>query len=362
MENIPDYQDGGEGMPAELFNQFKDEALNAITSLGTTPTSADLVQIIKTIAAYAGMGDYYLEGGAVNAYVLSLEGSRKEPVSYQKGLRIRFIPANTNTNINTTIKLGTLAALPVSDVLLANGETPVVSVSSIYQGHIVEYFYNETPDGLTKYWQLCKIKLNRLENGNMVIIDGNSTFTMNIGSTSRVFDTGTHLVELYQSNSEIRAQSLAKVGGLGTVSTLTTDSVSSENTETNKKLKTVVKPHGINYGGADHPAGVDPSPDISTVVIDLDGSGISYAGGSNPNWIAGSGILTNIPSSCAILNVSYRNSGFGSNYFTASCNAGLVLGAGAFWEITPHVYMNNVTGPIVTGAKLIVTFDASSLG
>ncbi len=107
----------GANLPAAQWNQVPSELQNVITQTGQSLTNADLNQLGKGIAEYAGNGDFYTDSGGVNAYVLSVLGTKQAPTGYVDGLQIRFIPGNTNTSASTV----NVASLGVKTIVNFNG-------------------------------------------------------------------------------------------------------------------------------------------------------------------------------------------------------------------------------------------------
>ena len=83
------------------LNGFKNENNNLIIGSGQTLSTSDNQQTNKAVAHYAGAGDYYVDSGAVNAYILSTTGAQIAPPTYATGMRIRFRAGNANTGAST---------------------------------------------------------------------------------------------------------------------------------------------------------------------------------------------------------------------------------------------------------------------
>lgn len=121
MLNFAVKSDGvGDKLTANEFNNYIDELENSVTNSGQTLSGADTNQLGKAIAIYAGAGDYYLDSGSANAYVLSPVSLRQVPTSYIDGLKVRFVPDNTNTGASTV----NLNGLGVKDIK-RNGSTAI---------------------------------------------------------------------------------------------------------------------------------------------------------------------------------------------------------------------------------------------
>lgn len=91
----------GSTLLANEFNEIPSEIQNVIVATGQTLASGDLDQLGKGIAEYAANGSFYTDGGAADAYVLSVIGAKESPNAYVNGMEIRFKPTNTNTGAST---------------------------------------------------------------------------------------------------------------------------------------------------------------------------------------------------------------------------------------------------------------------
>lgn len=102
MKDFQVKQDGvGDKLTAAEFNNYIDEAENLVKSSGQTLSEADTNQIGKAVADYVGSGDFFIDSGAANAYVLSAGALKQAPTALVDGLRVRFIPTHTNTGVST---------------------------------------------------------------------------------------------------------------------------------------------------------------------------------------------------------------------------------------------------------------------
>jgi len=119
MQNIPTKTDGVSTLPAVEFNQIPDELETSITDTGQTLAIGTLDQVSKAMSIYAAGGDFYTESGAADAYVLSLIGSKKAPIAYFNGMRVRFLPGNVNTGASTA----NVNSLGNKDIKKADGST-----------------------------------------------------------------------------------------------------------------------------------------------------------------------------------------------------------------------------------------------
>ncbi len=83
------------------LNGFKDENNNLIVGSGQALNTGDNQQTHKAVAHYAATGDFYVDSGAADAYVLSVTGVQVAPPTYATGMRIRFEAGNSNTGAST---------------------------------------------------------------------------------------------------------------------------------------------------------------------------------------------------------------------------------------------------------------------
>ncbi len=83
------------------LNGFKNENNNLIVGSGQVLDTGDNQQTHKAVAHYAAGGDYYVDSGVANAYVLGTTGSQIAPPVYFSGMSIRFVAGNINTGAST---------------------------------------------------------------------------------------------------------------------------------------------------------------------------------------------------------------------------------------------------------------------
>lgn len=123
MLNIPTQVNNVTCLQDVEFNSLADEAENLITGSGQTLSGLDLNQFGKSVAIYAGGGDFYTDSGVVNAYVLSPIGTRQSPPSYEDGMRVRFLTTNANTG-PSTVDVNSNGPADICDF---DGVTPLVA-------------------------------------------------------------------------------------------------------------------------------------------------------------------------------------------------------------------------------------------
>lgn len=114
----------GSSLAASEWNQVPSELQNVITALGQSLTAADLNQLGKAIAGYAGSGNAFVDGGTANAIVLSPVTGLQAPPQYTNLQAVRFIKNGTNTGAVTAnvAGLGVLNVLDQFGASLASGD------------------------------------------------------------------------------------------------------------------------------------------------------------------------------------------------------------------------------------------------
>lgn len=177
----------GDVYEASEFTQFKNETQNAITSGGEPLSASDVAQLSKRITLAAAHDNFYSSSydTGTDTYQLVGPASRGYPYEYKIGLKVRFIVSADNDANDAYVKLGSLDALKVSSVRLANGESPVLGTGFLKQYDFADLIYEETPDGLTKYWLTCKSSLASITSGNTAIEDS----LLKITDTANSIDT-----------------------------------------------------------------------------------------------------------------------------------------------------------------------------
>lgn len=132
-------QDGISNQPADEMNGVFNELQNIITGSGQTLSAGDNNQIGKAVAIYAAGGDYYIDSGSANTYVLTPISSKQAPPAYFDGMRARFIPANTNNGASTA-SVASLGSKNIKTDL--SGVNVIAGV--IQKNRINEIIYNAT--------------------------------------------------------------------------------------------------------------------------------------------------------------------------------------------------------------------------
>lgn len=144
INSAPTNVDEGQ-LSAEEFNEYIFELENYVTNSGQTLGSTlavDVNMISKATANYATGGNYFTEGGSVNAYTLAVVGTKAAPTSYFDGLTVNFFAGNANTGASTV----NLASLGVKNIkrpdgsALKDGDIDTTSLQTITYKNGAGYF------------------------------------------------------------------------------------------------------------------------------------------------------------------------------------------------------------------------------
>lgn len=155
------------------LNGFKAENNSLITGSGQVLDTGDSQQTHKAVAVFAAGGDFYTDTGAVNASVLSPVGAKTVPPGVFQGMRIRFVPAATNTGVSTV----TNSTWGTETIIAADG-TPLVG-GELVVGQEVEASY----DG-------SDFKLIRASGGNQTKLTLSSTAEVDLVNTDVPLNVG----------------------------------------------------------------------------------------------------------------------------------------------------------------------------
>lgn len=101
------------------LNMTQDERNNLITSSDQAIATGTLNQCAKGVSNYSHWGNFYTDGGAANAYVLSVQSPTLAPTKLKTGMEIRFRPANSNTGASTL----NLTGFGAKNIYLKDGTT-----------------------------------------------------------------------------------------------------------------------------------------------------------------------------------------------------------------------------------------------
>lgn len=152
MKQIPIKVDNvGDTFNAEEINSTTFEEQNIVTDTGQSLSGADLHQVSKAAAVYAGAGDFYTDTGTASAYQLATPDSKEHPPVYVEGQRVRFIPANSNSGTPpVTARIDTLPATNIKK----NGGVDDLEAADIVIGLETILSYRTAAGG---YWELAGV-------------------------------------------------------------------------------------------------------------------------------------------------------------------------------------------------------------
>ncbi len=140
MEDIPT-KNPGDQLTSGEFNSSNDEEKNVVTNSGQALNPGDSAQFTKAASNYTGSADYFIDSGVADAYVINAISPKLAPTAYADGLRVRFIPTNTNTGAST-VNLNSLG----SQAIKKYGRTVDVEPGDLTQGRVTELTFNQSDD------------------------------------------------------------------------------------------------------------------------------------------------------------------------------------------------------------------------
>ena len=182
----------GDTYEATEFNRTVSQELqNTTLSSGQALNELDDFQLAQAIAVYAGAGDFYVDSGAVNSYILSPINIQQAPPAYTNGLRVRFVATNTNSS-NSTVNLNSLGNKSIKE----NGIEIVAG--RIVAGKIIEIQFLSATD----QFELIPLHPNtssvlNLDTNNNEIID-----TMTFDSDGHVQNIITRILDAATTTQE----------------------------------------------------------------------------------------------------------------------------------------------------------------
>lgn len=141
MQNFPTKVDGISVLPAAEYNNLTSELKNVVTTSGQLLSTAEVFQLAKAIANYVANGTYYTDSGVVNAYNLTVVGSKAAPTSYLNGLTATFKVGNTNTGASTV----NVASLGIKNIK-KNGGSDNLAAGDLPANKLVTIIYDSTID------------------------------------------------------------------------------------------------------------------------------------------------------------------------------------------------------------------------
>lgn len=262
MKFVPRKDVGDPYTAVEFTEGLSQEAQNSVLSSGQALNDADEEQLAKAVAVYAGAGDFYVDSGIVNAYVLSPVNLQKAPPSYTNGLRARFVATNTNSS-NSTVNLNGLGTKSIKE----NGVELVAG--RIVAGKIIEIQFLSAGDAF-----------------ELVPLHPNSSSVMDLTTAgdeiieSIIFDENGHVQNIFLRNldaSDIGAGIVDSVVGGDSITVDDTDPsnpiVNADDATTDDKGVVEKSTSGENIAGV----AVDKFPDVAGVKEIVDNNAATLA-------------------------------------------------------------------------------------
>lgn len=268
MKAVP-LKNTGDPYTSNEFNTLPSQELqNTVLSSGQALDEFDSEQLAKAMAIYAGAGDFYVDSGVVNAYVLSPINIQKAPPSYTNGLRARFVATNTNSS-NSTVNLNGLGTKSIKEngVELVSGR--------IVAGKIIEIQFLSAGDAF-----------------ELVPLHPNTSSVMELTTTgdeiieSIIFDENGHVQNVFLRNldaSDIGAGIVDSVVGGDSITVDDTDPanpiVNADAATTSDKGVVEKSTSAENIAGV----AVDKFPDVAGVkeIVDNNAATLTRSTGSN---------------------------------------------------------------------------------
>jgi len=121
MRDIPHKVTGSDYTAVEYEEGSQLELENFVKSTGISLSASDLYQLAKTVANMVAAGDFYVDSGSGNAYVLAAPSPRQAPTHYVDGFKARFRISHTNTGAATVNVNG----LGLKAIVKGDGVTPL---------------------------------------------------------------------------------------------------------------------------------------------------------------------------------------------------------------------------------------------
>ena len=140
MEDLND-KIPGNTLTASEWNQPMSELQNLFEAFSIVASGADLNQVGKAITNLVATADFYADGGAADAYVLSSNATNQNPTGYFTGMRIRFAPGNANTGAST-VNVATLGIKTLSYRVLDGNSTAALPSGYLVFNRPVEAIYD----------------------------------------------------------------------------------------------------------------------------------------------------------------------------------------------------------------------------
>ncbi len=133
-------------LDADEWNQLPSEVQSAIESAGITLSGGDLTQLVKSVAHYSSVGQFFTGGGIADAYTAAIIAPRIAPPSLINGMELNLIIPATNTGATTLNAFGTGAV----DVKLEGGSLNPVA-GDMESGKLARFKYFTAPSA---HWEI----------------------------------------------------------------------------------------------------------------------------------------------------------------------------------------------------------------
>jgi len=140
MKDVPAKSTGSQYSAEEFEKGLNEESKNLVESSDQVLSASDQFQMAKATTNYSSAGDFFVDSGAADAYVLSAISPRQAPTKFIDGMRLRFNPANTNTGASTINPF----ALGVKSIKDQSGADPIAG--DIDANKFIEITYKQSSD------------------------------------------------------------------------------------------------------------------------------------------------------------------------------------------------------------------------
>jgi hypothetical protein len=198
MRNIP-HKVTGDDLTADEFNDIPEEEENLVTSSGQTLTAGDLYQIAKSVAMYVAVGDFYVDSGTANNYILTAVSPLQAPHQYMDGFRVRFRIGNTNTGASTI----NVNSLGIKAIVKEDGITPL-GAGDLPAGEHGELIFHADIDSFELYSH--KYQDNTLTTGDNLWSDNSADkagwIRVNDNTKTRIGDASSGATSSIRANAD----------------------------------------------------------------------------------------------------------------------------------------------------------------
>lgn len=140
MKDVPAKSTGSQYQAEEFEKGLNEESKNFVESSDQVLSASDQFQMGKASANYSSAGDFFVDSGVADAYVLSVISPHQAPTKFIDGMRLRFKPINTNTGASTVNPF----ALGVKSIKDQSGADPVAA--DIDANKFIEITYKQSSD------------------------------------------------------------------------------------------------------------------------------------------------------------------------------------------------------------------------